>query len=279
MFLHASEPSLSLGGGKMRTVAAAVVAVLRAVPAYAVSRSWTGTADTSWSNPLNWSPPGVPAAADDVTFPATQSPRSVTFDLPAGTSVGPMAFLGEYEVTGNRMTLTGDVSFSNSPCLFHNDVTVGASLTFAQAQFVTLDGSVDVNGKTLSFTNTNTTVLNGPLTGSGTINAGARGLSFLGGGTFSGNVEGYAYIAGSYPNASFHGPWITGTGTAGAISADLLSPGAWSPGVSSDPHNAGWPQTGSLSIASQLSIDIIPEGNLDQAIPNGSVSISRSRLP
>jgi hypothetical protein len=79
-----------------RAVAVALLAVVLAVPAYAVSRSWTGAADATWSNPLNWSPPGVPAATDDLTFPATQSRRNVTFDMPAGTSVGPMTFLGEY---------------------------------------------------------------------------------------------------------------------------------------------------------------------------------------
>jgi acetyl esterase/lipase len=257
--------------------AVAVLAVLLAVPAFAASRSWTGTVDTNWSNPLNWNPVGVPAAADEVTFPGTQSRRNVVFDMPAGTSVGPMTFLGEYSVSGNRMTLTGDVAFNSSPsvaCLFYNDFTIGASLAFRQALYVTIYGAVDVGGHTLSFLSTNTTVLSGPLTGTGTINADRRGVTFLGGGTFSGNVEGYAFVGGAYPNATFHSPWLTGTGTAGAVTADLLSPGEWWPGSSGDPHTISTLHTGSLSIGSQLSIDIDPIGNLEQVDVTGTVTLA-----
>lgn len=72
-----------------RTVAVAVLAVLFAGRAVAASRSWTGAVDTNWSNPLNWLPAGVPVG-DDLTFPSAQSRRDVTFDMPTGTSVGPM---------------------------------------------------------------------------------------------------------------------------------------------------------------------------------------------
>jgi len=131
------------------------------------------------------------------------------------------------------MTLTGDLSFKSSPsavsCLFRNDFTIGVSLAFQQPLSVTLDGAVDVNGKTLSFVSTHTTVLNGPLTGTGTIKADGRGVSLIGGGPFTGNVEGSAYVAGVYPNAAFHSPWLTGIGTAGAINAEVLSPAGGSP--------------------------------------------------
>ncbi|HKS24311.1 MAG TPA: Ig-like domain repeat protein, partial [Thermoanaerobaculia bacterium] len=251
----------------------AVLAALLAGRAVAATHSWTGAADTNWSNPLNWSPPDVPAASDDLTFPSASSRRNIVFDMPAGTSVGPMSILGDYSFSGNRMTLTGDLSF-NGACVFDNDLTAGASLAFRQALSVTLNGALDVNGKTLSFVSTNAAVLNGPLAGSGTINAGARGLSFVGGGPFSGHVEGYAFIGGYYPNASFHGPWITGHGTAGAVAADSLSPGVWRPEVASDPHSVGWINSGSVSITSQYSIDIQPEGNREQMIVTGPVSIA-----
>ncbi|HEY6137924.1 MAG TPA: Ig-like domain-containing protein, partial [Thermoanaerobaculia bacterium] len=256
-----------------RTVAVAVLAALLAGRAVAADRSWTGAADANWSNPQNWSPAGVPAAGDALTFPAAQSRRSVVFDMPAGTSVGPMNVLGDYAFSGNRMTLTGDVSFDGAS-VFDNDLTIGASLAFRQPLAVTINGGIDVNGKTLSFVSTNATVLNGALTGSGTINASTRGLAFLGTGTFSGNVEGNSFIGGYYPNATFHGPWITGTGTAAGVSADALSPGVWRPEVASDPHAVGWMNSGPLSIASQYSIDIQPEGNREQMIVTGPVSIA-----
>jgi len=39
------------------------------------SKTWSGTTDSDWSNPLNWAPNGVPAATDCVVIPsATNSP-------------------------------------------------------------------------------------------------------------------------------------------------------------------------------------------------------------
>src|SRR5436190_820165 len=222
-----------------RAVALAVLAVLLSGRAMAASRSWTGTIDANWSNPLNWSPPAVPAAGDDLTFPAASPHRNVLFDLPSGTSVGSMTFLGDYSFAGNAMSI---------------------------------DGAVDVNGRTISFASSS--VFNGPLSGAGTVNAASPGSSFIGGGSFSGTIEGYAYVSGVYPNATFHGAWLTGIGTLGAVTAGELSPGRWKPGVASDPHDAWWMYSGPLTITSHYAIDIQPEGNLEEVFVTGPVSIA-----
>lgn len=223
-----------------RTVALAVLAVLLSGRAMAASQSWTGTVDANWSNPLNWSPPAVPSATDDLTFPATSPHRDITFDMPAGTSVGSMTFLGDYRFAGNGLTI---------------------------------NGTVDVHGRTLSFASPGT-VLNGPLSGSGTVAAGSTGSSFLGGGSFSGTIEGSAYVGGVYPGATFHGPWLTGTGTLGPVTVGELSPGRWKPGVAGDPHDAWWMYTGPLTITSHYAIDIQPEGNIEEIFVTGPVSIA-----
>jgi len=224
-----------------RTVVVTVLAVLLSGRAMAASISWTGTIDGNWSNPLNWSPPAVPASSDDLTFPASSLHRDITFDLPSLTSVGSMTFLGDYRFTGNGMSI---------------------------------DGAVNVNGQTISFASPNATVLNGPLNGAGTVNAESPGSSFIGGGSFSGTIEGFAYVAGVYPNAAFHGPWLTGIGTLGSITAAELSPGRWKPGMPADPHDTWWMNSGPLTITSHYAIDIQPEGNLEEIFVTGPVSIA-----
>jgi acetyl esterase/lipase len=224
-----------------RPVVLTVLVVLFSGRAMAASYSWTGTIGDHWSNPLNWSPPTVPAASDDLTFPATSPHRDITFDMPSGTSVGSMTFLGDYRFTGNGMSI---------------------------------DGAVDVNGRTLSFASPDGTLLNGPLNGTGTVDAGSPGSSFIGGGSFSGAIEGYAYVAGVYPNATFRGPWLTGIGTLGSVTAGELSPGRWKPGAAGDPHDAWWMYSGPLTITSHYAIDIQPEGNLEEVFVTGPVSIA-----
>ena len=224
-----------------RIVGLAVLAVLLSGRAMAATRSWTGAIDANWSNPLNWNPPGVPVASDDLTFPATAPHREITFDMPAGTAVGSMTFLGDYRFAGNGMSI---------------------------------DGAVDVNDRTLSLVSTDGTVLNGPLQGTGTVNAASPGASFIGGGSFSGVIEGYAFVSGLYPGAAFRGSWLTGTGTLGPVTAGEISPGRWKPGVASDPHDTWWMYSGPLTITSHYAIDIQPEGNYEEIFVSGPVSIA-----
>ncbi|HKO00309.1 MAG TPA: hypothetical protein VJ032_01365, partial [Thermoanaerobaculia bacterium] len=48
----------------------AVAALIIANSAFAATRSWTGATRGTWSEPSNWSPAGVPSAADKLVFPA-----------------------------------------------------------------------------------------------------------------------------------------------------------------------------------------------------------------
>jgi hypothetical protein len=82
-----------------------------ASPLFAITRAWTGAASANWSDPANWSPAGVPSASDLLVFSGGASHLSMTNDLPAGTSVGPMTFSQfAYALNGNALILTGDVT-------------------------------------------------------------------------------------------------------------------------------------------------------------------------
>jgi acetyl esterase/lipase len=262
-----------------RTWIAILLAMVCSVPAYAVSRRWTGQVSSNWSVATNWSPAGVPTAADDLEFPGTNTPRTVTFDLPPGTSVGKMAFLGEYIIGGNAMTLTGDLSFLSSPSAvavdFDNDLKLGNTIRVWGPYRVTFNGAFDINGQTVTMGTTYNTIFNGPVLGTGTFIVEPRGVSLLGsGGNFSGTLKGNAFVTGAYPAAAFNSPWLTGTGTIGATTVQHLSPGEWQPGLYHDPHELGTMHTGPLSITSQYSVDLVPGGSYDQVRVTGTVSVA-----
>ena len=81
--------------------------------------------NANWSQPGNWSPVGVPQPSDSLTFPFEMPNRDMINDLPAGTSFGSLTFNdAAYTVSGNLMTLTGDVFGLTSMA----DLKLGASL-------------------------------------------------------------------------------------------------------------------------------------------------------
>lgn len=45
-----------------------VLAVFASIAASAASYTWNGSASNLWSNPLNWTPNGVPQSGDSLTF-------------------------------------------------------------------------------------------------------------------------------------------------------------------------------------------------------------------
>ena len=80
----------------------AVLAVLAAVTVRAASVSYTGAPRGVWEKAENWTPKGVPTAADDATIPSGEVARGKTHDAklqPGGTRmIDPSAVF--YEWTG-----------------------------------------------------------------------------------------------------------------------------------------------------------------------------------
>ena len=188
---------------------------------------------SAWSEPGNWSPAGVPSSADTLTFPS--SGASMNNDLPAGTAVGPLSFSGgTITLTGNALTLMGDVTFSG-PAESHLNCGVnlklGSSISIGNASSSNYSGTIDVNGKTLSITAFNTAL--GALNGSGTINIDGSALTISNGGSFTGTINGVFDLGGSMPGANVAQVWtaptysypLSGTGTVGNVSVSAVSPG------------------------------------------------------
>jgi hypothetical protein len=168
---------------------------------FAIPRTWTGAVNANLSEPGNWSPVGVPQPSDALTFPSFTANRDLINDLPAGTSFGSLFFNESYSISGNPMTLTGDVY----GLVAMADLKLGAPLSFNGAA----NGVMDINGQTL--TETAYASFNGTLIGTGTIvaNTGSFGVVVAGTGSFNGTIRtgssrgGLALIAhASLPNAT-----------------------------------------------------------------------------
>jgi hypothetical protein len=132
-----------------------------------------------------------------------------------------MTFNGDATLSGNALTLTGDVTLaSSSPHLTWNlDVRLGTNVFFGQYGANTFNGAIDVNGKTLTF---RTGVTVNALNGSGTVTApGLSGLYLTGSGTFSGTIvdTGVVLEGASIPNAAAGGQFggVSGHGTIGDV--------------------------------------------------------------
>ncbi len=72
-------------------------------PVFAVNKSWTGAVSTSWNEPGNWDPAGVPAAADEINF--FLSGASATIVVDSGVAAVGKSF-DAYLLSGATLQLT-----------------------------------------------------------------------------------------------------------------------------------------------------------------------------
>ena len=102
--------------------------------------TWTGAISASWSEPGNWSPPGVPTAADDVVIspaailPSTQSQAVACASLTVQAGAG-------LAIPGNILTVHGDVTVEASIVGVGNGLA-GLLMLGAPASLSQADGTV-----------------------------------------------------------------------------------------------------------------------------------------
>lgn len=90
--------------------------VVRATATPSVGRlfTWLGAVDTSWTNPANWSPTGVPGANDDVYIDWVQ--RQPTISTPTSVKNLGLGSCSGVQVM-NTLTISGSVADSSNWCL------------------------------------------------------------------------------------------------------------------------------------------------------------------
>ncbi|HOK76895.1 MAG TPA: CARDB domain-containing protein, partial [Verrucomicrobiota bacterium] len=107
--------------------------------------TWNGSVSSSWEEPANWTPAGVPSTADTVTVPAGKKPIELTntwqvaaFNLAGGTVQGSGTLIVTAAFAWTAGTLTGSG---------HLEIPAGATLAISGASGKYLVGwSVEVSG-------------------------------------------------------------------------------------------------------------------------------------
>src|SRR5262245_64625059 len=141
-------------------VSLAVLATLAPV-AHAVDGTWTGSADTEWTNALNWNSTPTPDVPDDTaTFTNNAAPKSVTISGDASINTiqftaGAPAFNFITSGTGITFDVNGTGIVNNStfaPSFTNND-----NLNFNNASSAGNAAITINNGGVLSFNNNSTT--------------------------------------------------------------------------------------------------------------------------
>ncbi|MFA6232926.1 MAG: T9SS type A sorting domain-containing protein [Bacteroidota bacterium] len=97
---------------KVTTLAIALLVVGFGTSAHAAVKTWAGGASGSWETAASWSPSGVPAAGDDVFFPA----GTVSVTISTNQTISGLAIYGDITFT------TGITSGNAIQC---NNLTVG----------------------------------------------------------------------------------------------------------------------------------------------------------
>jgi len=246
----------------------AVFVLLLCVPAFAATRTWTGAVSANWSDPNNWSPAGVPAAADALSFGSGAARTVMVNDLPSGTNFGPMSFSAPFSLSGNALTLTGSIGGNGLSC--SANLKVGASpLTIAGNAFT---GAIDVNGAALTLDAVNSVAA---LNGSGSIDIHQPfpySTTISGTGSFTGSITGgdVSVRNVSLPNASFAVQLLEGAGTTGPVSIPFANYGALVP---SDTSCNGVLSTGPLDVNSVVKIGLCPGVGSQHLHVAGTVTI------
>jgi autotransporter-associated beta strand protein len=168
----------------------------------ATVRTWTGASATSgnWTTAANWAS-GAPVAGDILNFSdAGARKASNTNNFPAGTRFSTINLFGTgWRLRGNGVTISNYVG-QGSPSgvnIIDLDLTavgpgVGITLrSFASSDQLTINGDINLNGRTLITDGPGDFIITGVISGAGGIfkdNTGDLSLSGLGANTFSGTT-------------------------------------------------------------------------------------------
>ena len=108
-----------------------------ATPAWGTTRTWTGATNPYWSEPSNWSPAGAPQTGDLLIFPVSAVNYASQNDLADLNMTSILLTGGGYNLTGNDIYLSSDLTDSHS---------TGASNRMSMTIYFTAAGSVNLTG-------------------------------------------------------------------------------------------------------------------------------------
>jgi len=230
VFINTATGQIDLSASKSgvytvtNTVNAAVCNGLTATASVTIAgETWSGSANNSWDNPVNWSCGFVPYAGTTVQIPdmavdpvistgLTGEAGDITLDPGASLTIagGTIRLYGSVTGSGNIDASSGTVEFcgtdpqSVSGSIFQGNTI--KNLTANNASIVTLTGSLEVTGVVL--------VQNGELASDGflTLASGASGTALIDGsgvGAVTGNVTMQRYLPSRFGYRYFSSPFTS----------------------------------------------------------------------
>ncbi len=178
-----------------RLIPFALLAVALAAPrAHAVAKTWNGSVNIQWNNGANWTPAGVPTAADDVTINVPGTVR-ISNNPIAADAVAASLTIGA-AVTMNRgnghiLTVTNGINVNSTSDVLIQVPFTAASLSKSGTGNLTLNGAalsgttpqvsgtVDVTGGTLTLNGGNDLTTGGAVNVSTGATLARNGAGFL----------------------------------------------------------------------------------------------------
>lgn len=138
---RASVMALAYGLHGVTVVVTAPVKGSGNPPPALITDVWTGAGtNDDWSNAQNWAGGVAPQAGDALLFPAAPKDLLSNNDYVAGTTFASITIAGSgYQITGNEVTLAGNLAATNKSGA--NTVVLGVSLSAANTTISTNVGS------------------------------------------------------------------------------------------------------------------------------------------
>ena len=153
----------------MRIPLLVVILAALAMPLGAATRTWTGSADGDWNDALNWD--ALPAAGDDLVFPAGATTLVTNNDFPMGIAFHSIQIAGAgYSIAGNQIAVGAGGIVSGFSATISAPLRLIASVPWTSTGGTLTTGVLELNGFTLTLdAQTGDGKISGSVTGSGGI--------------------------------------------------------------------------------------------------------------
>src|ERR1044072_636677 len=205
---------------------------------FAATRTWTGgtpgdsscnafTNNPNWLIPCNWSAKTVPAAGDDLVFPASIFPVS-TNNFGNLTTFNSLSISGGHVMTGTGIRLNTGLTADNG-LIQLNSITLNLDQNFnapTDNRGAFIASAIDTNGKKLSLSGAGDFAFAVVISGAGSLEKTGSGTTqLLANNPYTGATNlfgGTTLIFGSQPQSSvsvggFAGAFVGGTGVLGPV--------------------------------------------------------------
>ena len=161
------------------------------------SYTWNGSVSTAWNTPGNWSPAGVPGAADNVTIVT----GSNTCILPGSSTISNLTLTsGTLDLGSSTLTVGGTTVTFSSGTVQNGTLTISAATTTTFNGAVTVNCPVNITSAAVTMRNT-TFQQNLAVSKTGATNDASSGNNIFNGPvTFTNAGSGYLMLGNGNPD-------------------------------------------------------------------------------